>query len=247
MKTVISEGNSLYVSFTVYNNFFAWKDGVYSTTSGNKAGGHAVAGIGYGTEDGKKYWLLQNSWGPGGSGVNGYVKFLRGSNLAGVEEGASYLIGWSEGGRLPVCRDGVSTGYSSGGQPILCSEANDYGLCSKESVKTTCQKSCQSCPGVDPPPPPPPPPAPKPGDMCVTAAGPGGCTADDKLRVRNVHRPLRLHHRWRHVQFPSWPPGQVHARLHNVRVRDLPENRFGGEELMGRARDSAGGSPQRTS
>jgi len=176
MKTVISEGNSLYVSFTVYSNFFSWKDGVYSRTSGKKAGGHAVAGIGYGTEGGKKYWLLQNSWGPGGSGINGYVKFLRGSNLAGVEEGASYLIGWTEGGRLPKCRDGVSTGYTTGGQPILCSEANDYGLCSKESVKTTCQKTCQACPGVDPPPPPPPTPAPAEGSSCVTASGPGGCT-----------------------------------------------------------------------
>jgi hypothetical protein len=178
MKTVISEGNSLYVSFTVYSNFFGWKDGVYSTTSGKKSGGHAVAGIGYGTEDGKKYWLLQNSWGPGGSGVNGYVKFLRGTNLAGVEEGASYLIGWTEGGRLPVCRDGVSTGYTSGGQPILCSQANDYGLCSKESVKTTCQKTCQSCPGVDPPPPTPAPteaPFAK-GSSCVTPSGAGGCT-----------------------------------------------------------------------
>jgi len=52
MKTVISEGNSLYVSFTVYSNFFGWKDGVYSSTSGKKSGGHAVAGIGYGTEVG---------------------------------------------------------------------------------------------------------------------------------------------------------------------------------------------------
>jgi len=176
MKTVISEGNSLYVSFTVYNNFFQWKDGVYSTTSGNICGAHAVATIGYGIENGQKYWLLQNSWGPGGSGVNGYVKFLRGSNLAGIESGGAYLIAYSEGGRLPVCRDAVNTGYFSGGQPIPCPEANRYNLCSVEAVRTTCQSSCNSCPGVAPTTPPTPTPAPTPGGMCVTTSGSGGCT-----------------------------------------------------------------------
>merc|ERR1719311_1283310 len=176
MKTVISEGNSLYVSFTVYNNFFQWKDGVYSTTSGNICGGHAVAAIGYGIENGQKYWLLQNSWGPGGSGVNGYVKFLRGSNLAGIESGGAYLIAYSEGGRLPVCWDAVNTGYTSGGQPIPCPEANRYNLCSVEAVRTTCQSSCNSCPGVAPTTPPTPTPAPTPGGMCVTTSGSGGCT-----------------------------------------------------------------------
>jgi cathepsin B len=178
MKTVISEGNSLYVSFKVYHNFMDWKEGVYTTLGGGVAGGHAVAGIGYGTEGGLPYWLLQNSWGPGGSGVNGYVKFLRGSNLAGVEENAAHLIAWTEGGRLPTCRDGMNTGYNHGGAPIPCSAANDYKLCEKESVKTTCQQTCQACPGVDSPPPTPaPPPAPfAEGSSCVTATGAGGCT-----------------------------------------------------------------------
>lgn len=36
--------------------------GVYQHTSGSEAGGHAVKMIGYGVENGTKYWLVANSW-----------------------------------------------------------------------------------------------------------------------------------------------------------------------------------------
>lgn len=36
--------------------------GVYQYTSGEVLGGHAVKIIGYGVEDGTKYWLVANSW-----------------------------------------------------------------------------------------------------------------------------------------------------------------------------------------
>jgi len=37
---------------------------------------HAVAAVGYGVEDGKKYWILKNSWGPNW-GDKGYLRILR--------------------------------------------------------------------------------------------------------------------------------------------------------------------------
>merc|ERR1719379_303689 len=66
MMTVMAQGQALYVSFQVPENFMEWKDGVYKEAVGKISGGHAVAGVGYGVEGGTKYWILQNSWGPGG-------------------------------------------------------------------------------------------------------------------------------------------------------------------------------------
>eukprot|EP00747_Dinoflagellata_sp_TGD_P162189 gnl/TRDRNA2_/TRDRNA2_179517_c0_seq1.p1 gnl/TRDRNA2_/TRDRNA2_179517_c0~~gnl/TRDRNA2_/TRDRNA2_179517_c0_seq1.p1 ORF type:complete len:541 (+),score=133.36 gnl/TRDRNA2_/TRDRNA2_179517_c0_seq1:174-1796(+) len=42
----------------------------------DKSGGHAVTLVGYGEEDGEKYWLVQNSWGEDW-GEDGYVRLSR--------------------------------------------------------------------------------------------------------------------------------------------------------------------------
>ena len=52
----------LAVAFTVYGDFPTYKSGVYTHQSGQMLGGHAVEMVGYGTEDGKDYWLVKNSW-----------------------------------------------------------------------------------------------------------------------------------------------------------------------------------------
>merc|ERR1740123_1294219 len=151
----------------VYQNFMTHRGGVYTSLKGRKKGGHAMASVGYGNEGGHKYWLLQNSWGPGGWGVDGYGKVVRGKNLAGIEKAAYWVKAWVSGGKQPECTDGKSTGLTSKGVPIPCSEAG--GLCKRkdgygDTVRTNCQKSCNSCltVGVDPPPAPTPLPTPVP-------------------------------------------------------------------------------------
>ena len=49
--------------FTVYEDFISYKSGVYIHTTGKALGGHAVKIIGWGVENGVKYWLIANSWG----------------------------------------------------------------------------------------------------------------------------------------------------------------------------------------
>ncbi|EER06602.1 cathepsin b, putative [Perkinsus marinus ATCC 50983] len=49
-------------SFSVYEDFLAYKSGVYKHTSGEYLGGHAVKIIGWGEESGQAYWIVVNSW-----------------------------------------------------------------------------------------------------------------------------------------------------------------------------------------
>lgn len=66
-------------SFRVYMDFDAYKSGVYRHVWGPFKDGHAVKVLGWGVENGVKYWLCANSWGTEW-GENGFFKFVRGEN-----------------------------------------------------------------------------------------------------------------------------------------------------------------------
>jgi cathepsin B len=84
IMTEIYKNGSVEVAFTVYEDFLNYKSGVYKKTKGRALGGHAVKMIGWGIENGVKYWLVVNSWNEGW-GDNGTFKILRGSNHCGIE------------------------------------------------------------------------------------------------------------------------------------------------------------------
>lgn len=48
-------------TFTVFNDFFYYNSGIYEHVSGEVAGGHAVAIIGY--DNINACWICKNSWG----------------------------------------------------------------------------------------------------------------------------------------------------------------------------------------
>lgn len=52
---------------------------------GKSTGGHSCVIVGWGEEDGKKYWIIRNSWGKEW-GDNGYFKMMRGSNHLEIED-----------------------------------------------------------------------------------------------------------------------------------------------------------------
>ncbi|XP_063622433.1 cathepsin B-like [Cydia splendana] len=70
--------------FVVYDDFVHYKSGVYSHTSGEYLGDHAVKILGWGVENGKKYWLCANSWNSDW-GDKGFFKILRGENHLDIE------------------------------------------------------------------------------------------------------------------------------------------------------------------
>jgi C1A family cysteine protease len=61
IKEWISTRGPLSCAFTVYNDFFSYRSGVYRHVSGAAAGGHCVSCIGY--NDAGRYWICKNSWG----------------------------------------------------------------------------------------------------------------------------------------------------------------------------------------
>ena len=83
----IYENGPVEGSFLVYEDFVTYKSGVYQHVTGEYLGGHAIKILGWGVEDGVKYWLCVNSWNEEW-GDKGFFKSKRGSNESGIENNA---------------------------------------------------------------------------------------------------------------------------------------------------------------
>ena len=85
IKTEIYERGSIEASFLVYEDFINYSEGVYQHVEGEALGGHAIKIIGWGIENGVKYWLCVNSWNEFW-GDHGTFKILRGEDHCGIEK-----------------------------------------------------------------------------------------------------------------------------------------------------------------
>ena len=80
------EKGTLSVTMTVYEDFEAYSSGVYQHKTGRNLGGHAIKMVGWGVDNGVKYWTCVNSWNDSW-GENGQFRILRGSDECGIESG----------------------------------------------------------------------------------------------------------------------------------------------------------------
>lgn len=85
IKAELFMNGPIAAQFWVYSDFLHYKKGVYKKTHGEIVGGHVLKILGWGVEDGTKYWLMANSWGPVW-GDKGFLKFLRGENHCNIED-----------------------------------------------------------------------------------------------------------------------------------------------------------------
>jgi len=72
-------------AFTVFSDFENYVSGIYHATSQESVGGHAIKLVGWGVENGVKYWKVQNSWNPFW-GEKGYFRIRRGVDECGIED-----------------------------------------------------------------------------------------------------------------------------------------------------------------
>ena len=61
----------------VTNAFRQYAGGIFNGVCG-KAINHAITAVGYGTENGKTYWIVRNSWGSWGEA--GYIRVVARGN-----------------------------------------------------------------------------------------------------------------------------------------------------------------------
>jgi C1A family cysteine protease len=72
--------------------FQLYKSGVLDSALCGKQLDHGVLAVGYGTDGGKDYYKVKNSWGATW-GENGYVRMVQGKNMCGIASQASYPTG----------------------------------------------------------------------------------------------------------------------------------------------------------
>jgi len=85
MKTELYQNGPFQAVFEVYADFMQYKGGVYEHASGTFEGYHTVKVIGYGEENGVKYWNCANSWG-NVWGEKGFFRIRRGNNECNIEK-----------------------------------------------------------------------------------------------------------------------------------------------------------------
>merc|ERR1712112_18385 len=77
LKRLVVENGAVLTTIKAHGGFKNYKGGVFEGCEPNVKQDHAVAVVGYGTENGQDYWLVKNSWGTS-EGENGYFKIQRG-------------------------------------------------------------------------------------------------------------------------------------------------------------------------
>lgn len=72
--------------------------GIFEDTTGNLDVVHEVSIVGFGVENGTKYWVVRNSWGSHW-GEQGFFRVVRGTNNIAIESDCAWAVAedtWTE-------------------------------------------------------------------------------------------------------------------------------------------------------
>ncbi|CAD5229877.1 unnamed protein product [Bursaphelenchus okinawaensis] len=90
MKAVIYKKGPISAAYFVSDDFCQYKGGIYQPNETVDEPNHLVSIVGYGEEDGLKYWIVKTSWSEKW-GEGGFFRIERGANTLGIEEFPSEL------------------------------------------------------------------------------------------------------------------------------------------------------------
>ena len=85
MMKEIHERGPIVCGVAVPDTFEDYHGGIYEDRSGTTAIGHAISVVGWGVENGVKFWIARNSWGTYW-GEEGWFRIVRGVNNLGIEQ-----------------------------------------------------------------------------------------------------------------------------------------------------------------
>merc|ERR1711918_76098 len=126
-------GGPVETAFTVYADFGDYVSGGYEHVTGDRLGGHAVKIVGWGVENGAKYWKIANSWNEHW-GEDGHFRIKRGTNHCGIEDevvGSSNTATWHQGVTPSTACDDQETEDACNALDCKCCYIAffDFGLC----------------------------------------------------------------------------------------------------------------------
>jgi len=123
-------------------DFKNYDGGIYSGCRSNFVN-HAVVVVGYGTENGKDYWIVKNSWGPNWA-ENGFIRLERGVTMCGISQ------------HMAVFECEPSTEPTDAPLPEYCEDIYEPKVCAKKyfekdrcnrwKAMKNCRRTCGLCP-----------------------------------------------------------------------------------------------------
>lgn len=84
MVDEVSAWGPISCTMALTKEFHEYTGGIYEDKTGRKNRDHEVEIVGYGVENGTKYWHVRNSWGSNW-GEQGFFRIVRGIDNFGIE------------------------------------------------------------------------------------------------------------------------------------------------------------------